>query len=1025
MVTTVITAAAPPCLLGAFDHRWFTAHPALFAAATVGYWVMLAVLRFAARILQIPADRLVERWGNGISDAVMRHISRYERAYRASLDKLIQHMDNTALRTFGPRSTRLDDVYVDVSIAGDVPPGKSPVGVVASVPDSAQRFPIWEFIGARKACDCRQDLHVILGWPGSGKTTLLRHIARRACAERLPSRSRHRRTVLPVLLLLNACAAAIVAGPELSLPALIDTHAKGLPREPVPPGWFARQLKTGRCVVMFDGLDEVPGQPDRRAILNWLHIQVAKYQGNDFLLTSRPGPYREEHAEAAHSLQVREFTPEQTGAFIHHWYRTAHRHRVVPGGDRDAAEQADDLIVRIANAKLTELAANPLLLTMMVNIDFYNEKKLPRTRNELYRQMCRVMLEQRKLLAGNPPAPMSAEDQERVLGSLAFAMIGKKPRKNDQRGLGAVGRALARAGSAAGPAEFLAQVPLTGLLIRGESGQYSFAHDTFREYLAAVHIANTDQVRKLTSNLSNPDWRGITMFYAAHAGAERIIEACLINGRIPALALAFDCADEASTLIPELQSRLDKLLSDASDPAAPPERRDLATAVIATRELRQVTQLTRQLTMCTRPVSRQLYALYRYQERGQYPPSGQGTEGSREAAVGVSARDAVAFPGWLNSVIADKDPARYQLPTRLDAAVPGFPGSPAVMNHCVWLAPADESGEPELWVPAGAPHPYLVSGDLLRRRAEADMVGRPIGREIAALLAFALAHTLSVADKLADRYALSTSSGRAALREERVRVEELSGNLVNVLDSSEATKTLLTSVFNDVMAGALRRDLGLAADVASADLAPERLASFALDQALTRATELGQVLGVTLKQAVGQRFYLTIPRPGRATVVSRAFKTGLDADLDEAFAGDLDLDVPICLLYTGARELEAAIGLRQERAVTLAMMSQLAHDGRRGLEDLTPDPDLEYLRKRAARVAAQLESRLPAHDTISLQETSGLRLGALAVAAAAHLLAAGQELVRCYVDIAAGVTALEDRLLGWIPPTEILVLVRA
>src|SRR5262249_23928080 len=81
----------------------------------------------------------------------------------------------------------------------------------------------------------------------------------------------------------------------------------------------------------------------------------------------------------------------------------------------------------------------------------------------------------------------------------------------------------------------------TGLLLERETGQWSFAHLTFQEFLAAAHwLEDKNTAPDWNEIVSDSGWRETLRLYAAQGDATWIAKACLANGSIPALALAFD-----------------------------------------------------------------------------------------------------------------------------------------------------------------------------------------------------------------------------------------------------------------------------------------------------------------------------------------------------------------------------------------------------------------------------------------------------------------------------------------------------
>jgi NACHT domain len=1052
--------------------HWFIRHVGI-PLGIVAYVIYLLVLLAVWFATQVGRDYLRAEAADLavlLREIRQRLTSGYERRYRDHLRNLHHDMDSTGLPPAGPSATALDEVYVDVSLfrrspqqirdglvpVPPVPPDQGQGDQPRWRPSPTQRRSIWDFLVRDGSPRARL---AIIGAPGSGKTTLLMHIARWPYDIERPAPRRYQQMRLPVLLPLKECATAITEDLTQDLPTVITSQVRSLAGEP-PPRWFERQLTAGRCVVMLDGLDEVTGEQDRLAIFDWLNKQIARYAANEYVLTSRLESYPEKELLQGTSLQMREFTPAQISKFVHRWYRAAEQHPIDERPIGNAAAEAESLILTITRTKgLPELAANPLLLYMMARVHLYTGK-LPDSRVDLYKQMCSVVLARRQLAVADRGEPLPPEKKEAVLRQLAFRMMaGGEGTFTADRAAAVIGRQLARVAPDLGPAKFLAHVRATGLLIEPEPGSYDFAHSTFREYLTAVHITKTGQVGRLVRNITNPSWRETTVFYAALANAKAIVEACLASGELSALALAFDCAEEDRKLDPALQRRLGELLSDAADPAAPPERRTLAAAVIATRELQQTVQLTGGLQTCVVPVSQRLYDLFSYHSHAQYPAPGQAAGQSRaderKTAIGMPAADAIAFVEWLN-VILGKD--EYRLPTRTQAEDHGFPDNQAIRGHCIWLAPVNGSGEPDLWIPPEVNNPFAVTRQQLRERATLDATG-PIGESLAAMLAFALTHTLSAADTLAFGPHLHPSPRVVAqaehLRDMRTRVHTLSVELIERLapDRTSGLHLLLASALGHASSRALGHDFAfkLATEfTADSGPAPGRARAFelAFDQARARALNLSMALRVAMDDVFGRSFQYGIT-PGRsidpADPRTRAFNSALDDDLEIALHADLDLDLPVCMVYErnapapGDRqqvidliwgsELGAIVARRPERAVLPDVMRRLARDGLLEFECMAPGSSLDHLRVRAAAVASRINDRILALDddenAVTADLASYVRLGSLVVAASIGHLGADPEVAQGYVDIAAGITALQNRATGSVPPNEVLVLVRA
>jgi predicted NACHT family NTPase len=225
---------------------------------------------------------------------------------------------------------------------------------------------------------------VILGDPGSGKSTLLQYLA------------------------LNWANSPLNNVISLPIPLLIELRTYMRWRENKEHQDFLKffhngsgaihhlnqlqlheQLKSGNALVMFDGLDEVfdPGQ--REDVITDIHRFTNEYPDVQVIVTSRVIGYKPQRLRDAefHHFMLQDLDSAQIQEFIHRWHELTFTDAV------DKVRKRERLQTGIATSKaITELAGNPLLLTMMAILN--RNQELPRDRAELYHQASRLLLHQ-------------------------------------------------------------------------------------------------------------------------------------------------------------------------------------------------------------------------------------------------------------------------------------------------------------------------------------------------------------------------------------------------------------------------------------------------------------------------------------------------------------------------------------------------------------------------------------------------------------------------------------------------------
>lgn len=715
-----------------------------------------------------------------------RRFSRFDRRYRDFVSSGLRFIDLKGLATVGFYTPELDEVYVDLSLTPS-PPHDVPQGVVsdAPAPDLTRRT-LSDFLDRPEPA-----VIAVVAAPGMGKTSLLLHSVRQLCTA-----ARGRRRSVPILLYLRDHVSRILADRDVHL-ADVVRDTLGDNRTAEPRGWFEWHLAHGDCVVHLDGLDEVAGQAVRRALADWVERQVARYPKNDYVITSRPHGYRTARINGATVLRVLRMTDNQVNLFVGRWYRAfelavERYNRRAPGrGDPAApraAAAARDLLERLTKVPaLYELTANPMLLTMIMNVHRFRGE-LPGSRVDLYDEICKVMLGRRQE-AKQLPVVLAVDKKETVLRGLAFDMMRRHVRDLRQADvLRAVEPILRRVSDELTAPEFLMDVGTSGYLVERENGRYAFAHQTFQEYLAAAHILQKALTDVLTDAVDDVWWRETTLLYAARSDADPIIRACLDSDSVTALSLAFDCEAQSSEIAPRLRDRLKRLLDSALDPDTSRQRRRLMAGVMVTRHLRRVSMTTGTSTICAQPISTFLYRLCLLDTQSQpWDEPWLLEPGDEQPIVGVYGREAAAFAHWANTVAGGERVCR--LPTRAEIDDPVVRRAiTAATEHraavSIWVQPDAPGTELELWTSADGVHPYTVDGDTLAEHVAADVDGIS-----AALPGLLLLQAVTLLPALARAYAVAVASGTPLHGEstELTRVLRLAGELD---DSLELTRTL-------------------------------------------------------------------------------------------------------------------------------------------------------------------------------------------------------------------------------------------
>jgi hypothetical protein len=690
--------------------QWIPTHKTQAVLLVIGYEIILTGVTFIGRVYANLQVTWAQRLSDSIDTRLVRRYWGYRKRYLQYLRDLHLDDDLTGIPIRAPFSLPLADIFVDLSLvtrplhslSSDIVTA-SATTTSARVAESQRRETIWKHL-----YEDDRVLLAVVGAPGSGKTTLLRHVALTLASGRQSPSGRARRTsLLPILLYLREQAKTVVASPEVKLSEMAAGSLRHVSRAPTP-SWFEAQLTSGNCLVMLDGLDEVADRENRLKLVQRVQTQVASYPQCSFIITSRPHGYQETPLNAATVLQVRALSQSQIDDFVRRWSLAAeikHTGRNNASVKHQAMKKADDLLIRMDSTEaIQDLAANPLLLTMIVHLHNYHFS-LPGSRLQLYREICQVLLGKRQEAKGLSVGELTADQKEVVLRHMASVMMNERRRDIVQSAAElAIVEPLARVKPTLLPADYLKDIEKSsGIVVERENGVLAFVHQTLQEYLAACAIREHGDLEILRTNVNDVWWRETILLYCGQANATTIVRSCLESKTPVALALAADCAEIARELDVSARQAVDSALSLRQGSGDSRDRRVVAAALLE-RKLRKSVRIDHNSRLVNSAVTWSEWLIYdderhavsrALSDAGPRPRwRAQALTAHSKIACGIDAREAFYFASWITNLVSDG--WSYRLPTEAETHCEVFRRVLDFRQFGFWTAEEVSKGKPKL-----------------------------------------------------------------------------------------------------------------------------------------------------------------------------------------------------------------------------------------------------------------------------------------------------------------------------------------
>ncbi len=376
----------------------------------------------------------------------------------------------------------------------------------------------------------RHETLALTGAPGSGKTTLLRFVTLQLARHWLDEGG-------------SGALVAIFATPPRPVYVDFKDPVNVLDAERGAFGALVARLLTtagvtlgtrtgddvlrgGGLLLLFDGLDEVPGAHRRAALARRIAGLAGANDGkNRVAVTCRTRAWEEGRGQDAgfaafDEAQLLPLGSAEIARFLDGWCGACFE-----GDPPRARELGGRMLSDIeSQPRVREMAGNPQMLTMLAQL-YVNDGRLPAHRATLYGRCVDRLLEARQA-----ELPGGADRTRRMLVRLAVKLMESgRERLHPAEAVDVIeaefhGEAHAR--DAAREALHLVEV-LTGLLRTGEGG-YGFAHRTFLEFLAATYFSRDDIAAALGPHLGETAWKevvGLSLgLYAKERGPEALAQ---------------------------------------------------------------------------------------------------------------------------------------------------------------------------------------------------------------------------------------------------------------------------------------------------------------------------------------------------------------------------------------------------------------------------------------------------------------------------------------------------------------------
>lgn len=344
---------------------------------------------------------------------------------------------------------------------------------------------------------------VILGHPGAGKTTLMQWLLLKYVYGHMKEKLGE--NLIPLFITLRS----LEGGQSIKklLPEILKQHRfKG------GVSFIRKQMEKGKCLLIFDGMDEIIDDDTRKKFIADICDTYANLYGKSrIVITTRIEEYPEDCFPASfREREILDLDMAQVHDFVH--------------GILEPRDKPDELIRQIEKSEgLKKFVTNPLMLSLLTFVYRESQQKLPNDRVKVYNQCIQLMMEDRDRSRGiyEYRNQFDSDDKELLLCKLAYDFsLQNKWRYTEMELLENWKKNLPPNLKENDLKKLIKEVCTANGILKHLSGkELSFLHRTFQEYYAAKEICKRGQsyFEKLNDSdvfdqFSKKEWYEITLF---------------------------------------------------------------------------------------------------------------------------------------------------------------------------------------------------------------------------------------------------------------------------------------------------------------------------------------------------------------------------------------------------------------------------------------------------------------------------------------------------------------------------------